>query len=778
MLELSFVKRLLVFAFISILIPHLAIASQITFSGRVVDQAGGAVAGATIAAVPEPPGSPLTTVSDARGEFRLALEPRVYRLTIAAGGFAELGEQLIASMTPGRERVFTLQVAGISEVVRVDADARSRVAAVSSATRTATPLRDVPQSISVVTAALIADQRLHSMADIVRYMPGVGMAQGEGNRDTPIVRGNSSTGDFYVDGVRDDAQYFRDTYNVDRIEALKGPNAMIFGRGGGGGVINRVTRQADWAPVRRFEAQFGSYDNRRFSADVGLVAHPAVAARVTGLYENSDSYRAGVNLEREGINPTIAVALGPNLTVRASYEFFRDRRVADRGVPSLNGRPVDTDAGTFFGDPAQSSSAADVNMTSTTIEYNAGRGISVRSRTNFAAYDKHYQNIFPGSVSGGTVSISGYDNRTDRQNLFNQTDLIVTRRTGRIGHVVATGIEAGRQVTDNFRRTAFFRTLGANVTTAFAPVSAPTISLPVEFRQNASDADNSGTATIAAVYAQDQIALSDHVQAVVGLRFDRFHVAFRNNRTGATFTSRDGLLSPRAGLIYKPIAPVSVYASYSLAYLPRAGDQLSSLSLTTQALDPEQFRNYEVGAKWDVRALALTLAAYRLDRGNVAVADPLDPTRSILVDAQRSTGVEAGLDGRIAPRWTIAGGYAFQRGEITRSISATAQAGAVLAQVPRHSLALWNRVELSDRFGAGMGLIYRGDIFAATDNLVTLPAYTRVDGALFWNATAKLRAQINVENLLDARYFVSAHSNSNILPGSPRAIKLAVTTRF
>jgi len=771
------VKRL-VHTLLFVLVPHFASASQIVFFGRVLDQAGGAVAGATITAAPEPPGAPVTTVSDSRGEFRLALEPRVYQFTIVSDGFVDVSERLIPSMTPGQGRLFVLRIAGVTELVRVDAAAAERVAAVSSATKTATPLRDIPHAISVVPAALIAEQRMHSMADVVRYMPGVGMAQGEGNRDTPILRGNSSTGDFYVDGVRDDAQYFRDTYNVDRIEALKGPNAMIFGRGGAGGVINRVTRQADWTADRRIEAQLGSHDNRRFSADIGLAFHPAVAARVTGVYERSDSYRAGVGLEREGINPTMAVVLGPNTTLRAGYEFFRDRRTADRGIPSLNGRPVETDATTFFGDPAQSTSAADVNMASATFEHNAGPGISLRSRINVGAYDKHYQNVFPGAVSGNSVNLSGYDHSTGRRNLFNQTDLMVMRRTGGIGHVVAAGIEVGRQVTDNLRRTAFFTTLGSNVTTTLVPLSNPTISLPLEFRQAAGDADNSGTATIAAVYAQDQIALSEHLQAVVGLRFDRFTVEFRDHRSGVTFTSHDELLSPRAGLIYKPRAPVSIYANYSVAYVPRAGDQLSSLSLTNQALDPEAFRNYEVGAKWDVRALALSVAAYRLDRGNVAVADPVDPTRSILVDAQRTTGVEAGVDGRVTKGWTMAGGYAFQQGEITRSISATAQAGAVLAQVPRHSLALWNKYALSERFAGAAGVIYRGEIFAATDNRVTLPAYTRVDGALFWNATAKVQAQLNVENVFDTKYFVSAHSNNNILPGSPRAIKIAVTTRF
>jgi len=179
-----------------------------------------------------------------------------------------------------------------------------------------------------------------------------------------------------------------------------------------------------------------------------------------------------------------------------------------------------------------------------------------------------------------------------------------------------------------------------------------------------------------------------------------------------------------------------------------------------------------------VKGLAFTVAAYRLDRSNVSVTDPQDPTRSILVDAQRMKGVEAGLDGRITKRWTLTGGYAFQDGEITRSISATAQAGATMAQVPRHSLSLWNKYDLTPKVAAAVGVVHRGDLFVATDNLVTLPAATRVDGALFWNATAKWRAQVNVENVLNARYFASANSNNNILPGSPRALKVALTTRF
>jgi catecholate siderophore receptor len=412
------------------------------------------------------------------------------------------------------------------------------------------------------------------------------------------------------------------------------------------------------------------------------------------------------------------------------------------------------------------------------VEHSTGRGVSVRSRTSVGIYDKFYQNLVPGAVSNGMVNLSGYNNSTDRQNVFNQTDAIITRTTGSVSHVIATGFEAGRQVTDNLRNTAYFTSLGTNVTSTVAPLSAPTTTLPIDFRQSAADADNHGIALVAAAYVQDQITLSNHVQAVVGLRFDSFDVDFYNNRTGASFESHDGLLSPRAGLIVKPVVPLSIYASYSLAYVPRAGDQLSSLSLSNQALDPEEFRNYEIGAKWDAGTIAVSVAAYRLDRGNVAIADPNDPAHSILVDAQRMKGVEASIEGRVMPRWTVAGGYAYQDGRITQSISAAAQAGAVLAQVPRHSFSLWNKYDVTNRIGAGLGIVHRDDVFAATDNLVTLPAFTRVDSALFWKITSQVRAQVNMENLFDLRYYASAHNNANILPGSPRALKVAMTTRF
>jgi len=577
-------------------------------------------------------------------------------------------------------------------------------------------------------------------------------------------------------------QYFRDLYNVEQVEAVKGPNAMIFGRGGVGGVINRATRQANWNTGHEIALQAGSDTNRRVSFDLDRPLTPTFAARLTGMFEDSETYRNGVGLGRYGFNPTVAFIAGDATTLRFGYERFHDDRTADRGIPSFGSGPVDTDAATFFGDPGKSNSLVTVDAATAAVDHKFGRGVLMRNRTRYAAYDKFYQNIYPGSAvsaDGSTVSLAAYNNATERQNIFNQTDFNITAASGRLKHVLLAGAEFGRQATDNFRETGYFTSIGPNATSYAVPVDTPTVSVPVAFRQGATDADNHGIATMAAVYAQDQIELSRHLHAVVGLRFDRFDVDFHNNRTSADFASTDNLLSPRAGLIVKPSEPVSIYASYSLTYQPRAGEQLSSLSLTNQSLDPEKFTNYEVGAKWDARpGVSLTGAVYRLNRNNVVVPDPTDASRSILVDGQRTKGIEIGLAGRITRAWTTIGGYAYQDGKITSTLSASARAGATLAQVPAHTFSLWNRYDVTRRWGAGLGIIHNGQMFTSTDNAVVLPAFTRVDGALFVNLTRALAAQMNLENLFDEGYYAFAHSNNNITPGSPRALRVSLTTRF
>lgn len=656
-----------------------------------------------------------------------------------------------------------------------------RVERISSATKTDTPLVDVPQSITVVTEATIEDQAMRGMADVVRYVPGVQMAQGEGHRDAPILRGNTSTADFFVNGVRDDVQYFRDLYNVERVEVLKGPSGMIFGRGGTGGLINRVTKQADWTEARELSVTLGSWNQRRVTGDFGHALSETAAFRITGLFEGSESFRDQVEVQRWAVNPTLTFRASDATSFEFGYEHFEDDRVTDRGVPSqlpLKGVPLDVDASTFFGSPEFSPAWARVDALSTVIRHDFGGDVELINQTRYADYDKLYSNVYPGAYTAATgrVSVSGYDNFTARKNLINQTDVTFSARTGAVDHAFLVGAEFSRQETDNLRRTAYFTNVGPNATADFVTLANPIYTGPVTFRPSATDADNHGIAKTAAVYVQDQITFSPAWEAVVGVRYDRFDVDLLNRRNGVALSSSDDLVSPRVGVIYKPMDRMSIYANYSMAYVPRAGEQLASLTPSNRTLDPEKFTNREVGLKWDFQdRLAATAAIYQLDRTNVAITDPNNPAQSLLVDGQRVKGVELGLQGHLTDAWQVMAGYAYQDSEVQ---TPGAQDGNRLGQVPENSLSIWNRYDFNAQWGVGLGAIYQGDVYVSTDNAVVLPDFTRFDAAVFYTLNDSLRVQLNVENLLDEEYYASAHSNNNITPGSPRAFRLGLNLRF
>ena len=750
--------------------------SRFVLHGTVFDPSGGSLAGAVVTATSDAGGAPVSVASDQVGGFTLLLDPGRYKVTISAGGFHDVVREVNAVENRSETARIVLELAGVQEKVSVSARSGYETGAISSATRTPTPLSDIPQSVTVVTQELIKDQLMTSIGDVVRYVPGVTYHQGENNRDQIITRGNSSSADFFVDGVRDDVQYYRDLYNLDRVEALKGPNAMIFGRGGGGGVINRVLKQAGFQPLRRADLQLGGYANKRVTADLNQPLSDKVAVRVNGVFENSDSFRDFVNLERGAVNPTLTFRSGSHTRIVTGYEYLRDTRVADRGISSFQGRPVDVDASTYFGNPDGSRVRARAHVGLFAVEHRVG-DVTIREKASLGGYDRFYQNYVPGAVSAdqSQVTLTAYNNSTNRTNLFSQTDVTYSTHTGSLQHTLLAGMELGRQDTENFRNTGFFNN---DVTSIRVPLANPTTDVPVTFRQNLTDADNHVLANVAAVFVQDQVELSRRVQFVGGLRFDRFELQYHNNRNGDDLGRVDHLVSPRGGVVYKPVRPVSLYGTYSVSYLPGSGDQFSSLTSVTQQLEPERFNNYEVGIKWDtLTAVSATAAVYRLDRTNTRATDPNDPTRIMQTGSQRTNGVEFGLNGRLTSAWNVAGGYAYQDAFVT-SATVAARAGAEVGQVPHHTLSLWNNYEFGRRFGAGLGVIYRSTMFAAIDNTVTLPGYTRADAAAYFPFGRNWRLQANVENLFDAKYFANADSNTNISPGFPRVARVALRALF
>ena len=649
----------------------------------------------------------------------------------------------------------------------------------STATRTNTDIRNIPQALTVISESQIEDQGLRSIADVLNFVPGATPGTGEGNRDQITLRGNNTTADFFVDGIRDDVQYFRDLYNIDRVEVLRGSNAMIFGRGGGGGVVNRVTKRSGLSEHREFLAAGDGKGGVRFAGDFDQPLGSGAGLRINGMYENGDSFRRHVGLERYAVNPTVALLAGPDTRIDLSYEYLHDRRTADRGVPSDAGKPLRGHDRTFFGDPDSSFAKAGVQIATFGIEHKLGDGLKLRNRTLYGDYDKFYQNIYPNSSvlpadssnPEPGVRLAAYNLRNDRNNLISQTNLIWENRLGGIDQTLLFGIELGRQQSRN-RRVNGTIVVGGRV-----PLSDPTVDVDVVYAPIPSGDNNRTRATVAAAYIQNQIRVSPKFEIVAGLRFDSFKLTVDDLRphVSSELGRHDELWSPRLGLILKPRPNLSLYASYSRSYLPSGGDQFSSLDLTSKALKPEKFDNYELGAKWEpLDGLLATAAVYQLDRTNTRATDPANPQRIVLTGAQRSRGIELGLERSVSHRWQISAGYAFQKATVTEPTQACPSGTCVVPLVPRHSFSLWNRYDVSDKLGLGLGVIARSKSYASIGNAVTLPSYERVDTALFYKLTRGVEAQVNVENLFGADYFPTAHNDNNIAPGASRTVKASL----
>ncbi|WP_375401857.1 TonB-dependent receptor [uncultured Sphingomonas sp.] len=650
-----------------------------------------------------------------------------------------------------------------------------------SATRVDTAVRDIPQAVSAISETQIEDRNFRSVGDVLRAVPGASAAQGEGHRDQIVLRGNNSTADFFVDGLRDDAQYYRPLYNLDRLEVLRGPNAMTFGRGGGGGVVNRVTKRAGFQTFGVASGSADGFGAWSVDADANLALAEGIGARLNAVREEFANHRDVFAGRVYAVNPTVRALVGPRTDATLSYEYVDDARVVDRGVPSVGGRPVRGYRDTFFGVRRVNRLGLEAHLARGTLEHRFSDEVAVVGRLLYGNYDKFYRNVFPATAvdARGAVGMQAYDDAQRRENLLGQTDLTWAVSTGPVAHVVLAGVEAGEQRTRSARLNGFFdgeagTTMGGRqVSVPLAErFAAPT---PV-FRRGTGERTTRSTARFQAVLLQDKMTAGP-VELLAGLRFDRFELKSVNLLNSERFERTDELWSPRLGLVMHPVAPVSIYLSYSRSYLPQSGDQFASLDLTSAALKPERFENVEAGAKWEPRpSLLLAAAMYRLDRTNTRNAGP-NPGEVLLTGEQRSRGVELEATGRVRPNLLVTLGYALQEAEIRRT-TAAAPAGRSVALVPKHQLSAWGRWDVSGRLGVGVGVEHRSKQFTSISNAVTLPDYTRVDLGVFFRLSERVEAQVNVENLFDTGYFPTAHSDNNISTGAPINARATVRVRL
>ncbi len=648
------------------------------------------------------------------------------------------------------------------------------------------PLSDVPQSLSIIPSVQIERQAFQNMGDVLRYTPGLAVSQGEGHRDAVVFRGILSTADFYIDGVRDDVQYYRPLYNVEQIEVLRGPNALLFGRGGGGGVINRVAKKAtldeQFTTLKAGIDTFGAYS---LAVDTNVETGDRSAFRMNAYYQELENHRDFYDGSSYALNPTFTLQLSDETTAVFSYEYVDDDRVVDRGVPSQEEGDVDAPLEgfdeTFFGSPDENYTTLEAHILKARVDHEFSDQLRGNVTAQYADYDKVYQNLYPSDrvvVTNGSfpsVELDGYRDTTERENIIIQTNLVGEFDTGNFGHTVLFGAEYGQQDTENARLdNVFAANMADQLVIPFSDPLNVTATSAFAFTDPARDRESEVTFT--SIYLQDQIDVTDYFKLVIGARYDEFDVDVLNNDGGADarFSRKDDEITPRYGFIYKPAENVSVYASYSETFLPQSGDQFLVLNINSESTRPQFFENEEVGVKWDIREdLSLTAAYFELEQESYSVNDPDDPGEILVIGADIS-GYEIQLVGNITDRWSLTTGYSNLDAEVVGG----GNEGNRTRQTPEHMFSVWSMFQLNNSLAFGTGLIRQDDFFTTEDNSVRVPDYTRVDTAVYYTVNDDFSVQLNIENLFDEDYYPDAHSNTNISTGKPVNARLSMTYKL
>ena len=634
-----------------------------------------------------------------------------------------------------------------------------------SALKTPVPILNVPQTVSIITDEEILTNGFNTIEDIIRFVPGVISSQGEGHRDAIVIRGIRSTADFYQDGIRDDVEYFRSLYNVDQLEILRGPNALLFGRGGTGGIVNRVTKKAvtseNFTHMNLGLNTFGATD---LAIDSNLILGINTGLRInlhTDQLENHRDYFFG---NRVGINPSLTLIIGSELTFNLSYEYINHERFVDRGIPTLNGRPDKSLKDTVFGDPDYNYHNVEASIYRVQASYQMSETLKANFNLTANDFDKMYQNIYSSNYDGNLVLMDGYLDPTKRDNLIFSGNLINEINYGNVIHTFLYGIEYIQTTNENSRFDAFW-SASQDDTDLFS------ISTPIDFAINSSGIDTSlsyltpnskthSEITVSSFYLQDQIDLSERWKLVVGARLDQFDISVEDLISNTLETKKDNTLSPRGGLIFKPQQNVSMYLSYSESFLPRSGEQYKKLNSSAARLDPDVFESKEIGIKILLNNQLNLTAAYFNSQQIRAARDNISGEtfniRGLSVD-----GYELEVKGDIGQNFSyVIASYT--------SLNGKTQSGGTPREIPEFTFSANAQYQLTNKLNLGFGYLSQGESLIMDDNeALTLPQYSRLDISGSYSYSERLTLRLHLENLFDKLYFPHAHAMHQVSVGEP-----------
>jgi catecholate siderophore receptor len=651
-------------------------------------------------------------------------------------------------------------------------------------------VQNTPQSITVVTEKLMAAQGATRLEDALKNVPGITFNAGEGaaRGDTVNLRGFSAFNDFFLDGIRDAAVYTRDSFDLESVEVVKGPSAILFGRGSTGGAINQVTKAPVLTSLGSVTADFGTNDLYRATADFNVPLGQAAALRLNLMGESSQvPDRDLVRNRRWGVAPALAFGIGTDDALTFAFLHQQENNLPDAGVPLLAGAPAPIPRDAFYGLASDSVHNHD-DIGTARYRHIFSPNLSVADTLRYAHYEFDFRETMPNygaNIPSDSTPLSsilvGRDAAASRGNqttLTNQTDLTARIDAGWTTHTLVTGIEFSRQTSDIGRYNNPFN--ANNTWIPETPLLSPDpFEVTPGLQPVASEQDT--TAHSASAYVTDTVSMGTYVDLIAGLRFDRFSADYRQLtvKSGALLNLDhvDNVVSPRAALVLKPTVAQSYYLSFGTSFDPSA----EALALTTKTADlgPVKAKTYEAGVKtqWMDGALLLTGAAFRTRVDNAQTNDPENPTITVLSGDQRVDGFELGASGYLTQKWEIFAGYTFLDSKTIESGTA-AFVGKQLPNTARNSLNLWTEYELSDSFEVGAGANWLGHRFDDFGNTASLPGYVVWNAMASYRVTDAIQLQLNGLNLTNKYYLQNAYYTSaaenHVLPGAGRSVRLSI----
>ncbi len=749
-------------------------------AGRVLDSAGAAIHGAKVTLKDRRSGASqaatLTATTNEEGRFRFErLGPGSYQLDVNAENF-NLMAQIVTLVESARDLEIRLVPRGLDEFVTVTAgDVGYRAEAATTALRTDIALRDTPQSIQIVTRQVIEEQAAVTASDVTRNVSGVSVPNSSGGRAEDFtVRGFTSSRNTYKDGVRNDFnsnRAYHEFSNVERVEVLKGPASVLYGRLDPSGVVNMVTKRP--LAEHYFSLTFlgGSFNFERPQIDLSgpLNRSKSLLYRFNAAYDHSDTFRDFNERERVFIAPVVTWIASGDTTITFDGEAMRGSSLIDRGLIAVGSGVAPVPLSRYLGDPAipykywQGRAGAQVYHV-----FNPAW--SLRSMFRAAGNKANYHSRQPNRLLDDNRTLMLSLNLSDQslQTYYWQNDTSGKFQTGWLKHQVVFGFDLGRE-----------RFASNGVSGQQRPID---IYNPVYSFAPGPLARQSDSVTVndsAGVYGQDLLILRDNLKLLLGGRFDYFDQLNDNRLTRAVSAAIDRKFTPRLGLVYQPVEPVSLYASWSRSFQPQL-----QLTYDNQPFKPETGEQYEAGVRIEGfnKRLTSTIAVYQITKQNVSTPDirPGVPSGfSVQFGEQRSRGVEIDLSAQPTRRWNLIFTYGYINAIVSKD---NARAGAIpivgnaLLGAPGHTGSIWSSYEFDKSLvrglGFGVGLFGVGRRFGDNEHTFEVPGYARADASVFYRAykadRVRFRLALNLNNLLDKKYYEGVRGRYGVVPGPPR----------